>query len=65
MDNEHIRIMLAIKEQLTNRITPYTAPEIVKEILKVQKAIDDYIANPSEEHYNKIVNMFSVLDLIM
>lgn len=62
MDNEHIRIMLAIKEQLINSITPYKAPEIVKDILAICNAIDDYIANPSEECYKKIENMLSVLD---
>lgn len=60
MDNEHIRIMIAIKEQLTNSITPYEAPEIVKDILAICNAIDDYIANPSDEYYKKIVNMLLI-----
>ena len=62
MDNEHIRIMLAIKEQLINSITPYKAPEIVKDILAICNAIDDYIANPSDECYKKIENMLSTFN---
>lgn len=60
MDNEHIRIMLAIKEQLTNNITPYTTPEIVKDILVICNTIDNYIANPSDEYYKKIENMLLI-----
>lgn len=62
MDNEHIRILLAIKEQLTNSITPFKAPEIVKDILAICNAIDDYIANPSDECYKKIENMLSTFN---
>lgn len=62
MDNEHIRILFAIKEQLTNSITPFKAPEIVKDILAICNAIDDYIANPSDECYKKIENMLSTFN---
>lgn len=62
MDNEHIRILIAIKEQLTNSITPFKAPEIVKDILAICNAIDDYIANPSDECYKKIENMLSTFN---
>ena len=58
-------ILLAMKDNLLKSITPYKAPEVVKTILQTCSLIDDYIANPSEELYANIMNMFTVLDEIL
>lgn len=58
-------ILLAMKDNLLKSITPYKAPEVVKTILQTCSLIDDYIANPSEELYANIMNMFTMLDEIL
>lgn len=58
-------ILLAMKDNLLKSITPYKAPEVVKTIMQTCSLIDDYIANPSEELYANIMNMFTVLDEIL
>lgn len=57
--DEHIRIMIAIKEQLINSVTPFKAPEVVKAIRSTCKAIDQYIENPSEELFNNVSAMIA------
>lgn len=58
-------ILLAMKDNLLKSITPYKAPEVVKTIMQTCSLIDDYIANPSEELYANIMNMFTVLNEIL
>lgn len=58
-------ILLAMKDNLLKSITPYKAPEVVKTIMQTCSLIDDYIANPSEELYANIMNMFTMLDEIL
>lgn len=61
-------ILLAMKDNLLKSITPYKAPEVVKTILQTCSLIDEYVDNvdnPSEELYEHIMKMFTVLDEIM
>ena len=47
-----------LRADLEKQLTPYTAPEIFVPISNCIKLIDQYLKNPSQDLYDKIMSLF-------
>lgn len=52
MDPSYIQ---CIENELKQLVTPYTAPEVIKEIQQIQGLLNDYKTNPSNENMTKLM----------